>query len=188
MAVVIESEHVLAPAPGGVPGHRAGRRAGPVQAGGLAGPGVQLAVVRRLVQPGAPDDHAGPVAVADHHVVHVLHGDVLPCRVAYVGPAGCLLPHHQPELVAGVEEVRGLRVVRAAHHVAVQLGFQDLGVPALQPGGGRHAPVREQLVPVQPEDRQPLAVEVKAVGLESRLPEAGRDRHVMLVPGRGRSA
>ena len=68
---------------------------------------------------------------------HVRHDKVLPGRVAHVLPARRLRPDHQAKLVAGVEEMRRLRVVRAADHVAVQLVPEDLGVPALQPRGRR---------------------------------------------------
>jgi hypothetical protein len=52
-------------------------------------------------------------------------------EVADVLPAGNLFEHQQADLVAGVEEVARLRVVRGAHDVAVQAVAQDVGVLAL---------------------------------------------------------
>ena len=72
----------------------------------LAGLRIQRGVVRGLVEPGGPDDHRGAVAVADHHVMHVLDHDVLPGRIADVSPAGRFFPDHQAQLVAGVEDRR----------------------------------------------------------------------------------
>ena len=56
-------------------------------------------------------------------------------RRPHVVPARRLLPDHQAKLVAGIEEVRGLRVVGAAHHVAVEVVLEDLRIPALQSRG-----------------------------------------------------
>jgi len=183
--VVVVGEHVLGPAVHGIVDHRArGLSAAVELVGELARLGVQGGVVRCLVRPGGPHDHRGPAAVADHHVVHVLQHELLPRGVAHVAPAGRLLPDHDAEVVTGVEEVRRLRVVRAAHHVAVQLVLQDLRVPALQPGWGGHADVGEELVPVQAKDRQPLPVEVEAIDPEYRLPEPGPDRHRVRRPAR----
>ena len=86
-------------------------------------------------------------------------------------PARRFLPDQQAELVAGVEEVRRLGIVRAAHHVAVELVLEDLGVLALHPGGHGHAGVRVELVPVEPEQLQPLPVQEEALGPEGRLAE-----------------
>src|ERR1019366_1138249 len=74
--------------------------------------------------------------------------------------------------------MRRLRIVRAAHHVAVEIVLEDLDVLALDPGGHRHAGIRVQLVPVQAEELEPLAVEVEAIRPDppnsstSRVPSA----------------
>ncbi len=173
VVVVVVGEDVLVPPGDLVVGHRP--RTGPRAVelgGGLLGGGPQAGKVRCLVEPGAPDDDRRPAPVPGHHVAHVLHDQVLPARGGtHVVPARCLFPDQQPELIAGVEEVRRLRVVRAADHVAVEFLLQDLRVRALNPAGHRHASVRVELVPVQAEQLQPLAVQVEAVGLERRVPE-----------------
>ena len=87
-------------------------------------------------------------------------------------PARRLLPHHQAELVAGVEEVPGLGVMRAADHVAVELVLEQLRIAPLQALRRGHPGVGEQLVAVEAEDLEPLAVEVEAVDLERSPPES----------------
>ena len=60
------------------------------------------------------------VPVAADHFADIADRDVLPGLVADVLPAGNFLEHQQAQLVAGVEELDRLRVVRGAHDVAVQ--------------------------------------------------------------------
>ena len=153
--------------------HRTRTRPGAVELPrGLPGRAHSPGIVPGLVEPGAPDDHRGTAPVPDHHAADVRSTSVLPGRdVAHVVPARRLLPDQQAELVAGVEEGRRLRVVRAADHIAVELVLEDLGVLALHPGTHGHAGVRVELVPVEPEQLQPLPVQVEAVGLEGRLAE-----------------
>ena len=100
-------------------------------------------------------------------------------------PAGWFLPDHDAQLVARVEEVRRLRVVRAADHVAVELVLENLGVPPLQPRRGRHPEPGEHLVPVQAGYLAAVSVEVEAVLGEHGLAEADRrgDRVAALGPG-----
>ena len=185
--VVVVPEDVFVPELRAVVVHRPGGGPRPVQiAGDLPGPVVQARVVPGLVQPGAPHDHRRPAAVPDHHVPHVGQHDVLPRRVADMVPAGRFLPHHEAQFVACVEEVRGLRVMRAAHHVAVEVVLDDLGVPPLQAGAGRHADVGEELVPVQAEYLEPLAVQEESVRAERRLPETDSLPHRMRARARYR--
>ena len=73
----------------------------------------------------------------------VAHGQVLPGLIADVLPAGDFLKHQQADLVAAVEEVRRLRVVRRAHDVALQLLLQDEGIAPLHARGHGAADVRE---------------------------------------------
>ncbi len=71
-----------------LPGHRARRRPRVVQGvGQLVRGGVERGVVARLVEPRAPDDDRGMVAIADDHVRDVAAGHRLPGRVADVAPA-----------------------------------------------------------------------------------------------------
>ena len=93
--------------------------------------------------------------------------DVLPTRR--------LLPDHQTQLVARVEEVRRLGIVRATHHVAIQRVLQQLCIAPLEPLVGRHAEVREQLMAVQTEELEGFAVQVKPVEPERHLAESGPD-------------
>ena len=62
----------------------------------------------------------------------VLQEDRVEVLIADVLPPRRLLPDHQTELIAGVEEVRRLRIVRAADHVAVELLDDQLGISRQQ--------------------------------------------------------
>ena len=141
---------------------------------------VERGVIRRLVEPRAPDHDRGVVAVPHDHLPDVAGGQRQPRRISQVTPAWRLLPGEQPELIAGVEEGLRLRVVRAAHHGAVQLPPDDLGVPGLDPGGHRAPGEREELVPVDAEQLHPPAVEVEPVQGERGLAEP--DPHPVFVP------
>ena len=63
--------------------------------------------------------------------------------------------------------------MRAAHHVAVELVTQDLGVPALGPVAHGEAGVGEVLVAVGAEELDPPAVQEETVELEAGVAEAG---------------
>ncbi len=172
-AVVVVGEDILVPADVAVIRHRPRTRPRAVEfRGGLPGRGPEPGEVARLVEPGAPDDHRRAASVPRHHVAHVLHHQVLPGRAGAHGvPSRCFFPDQQPELVAGVEEMRRLGIVGAAHHVAVEIVLEYLDVLALHPGGHRHAGVRVELMPVQAEELEPLAVEVEALRPERGLTE-----------------
>ena len=71
------------------------------------------------------------VAILQHHFAHVVERLLLPGLVADVLPAGNLGEHEQTELVACVDEVLALRVVRGAHRVAAKLLLEDARVLAL---------------------------------------------------------
>ncbi len=92
------------------------------------GAGVEVVVVARLVDAHAPENDGGMVPVAANHAADVVDGDLLPGLVADVLPAGNLFEHQQADLVAAIEEVARLRIVRGADDVAVQIVAQDVGV------------------------------------------------------------
>ncbi len=186
-AIVVIPEHVLGPAGRGLGVHRSGGLARAVElVGELPSLGIQRRIAGGLVESRSPDDDRRPVAIADHHVVHVLQEDPVEVLVSDVLPARRLLPHHQPQLIAGVEEMRRLRVVRAADHVAVELVLDQLRIPGLKPRRRRHPGVGKQLVTVESEDLEPFAVQVEAVQPKDRLPEA--HRHLEGVGGDRRAA
>ena len=65
--------------------------------------------------------------------------------------------------------------MRAAHHDAVQVVLDDLGIATLDPVGHREAGEREVSVPVHPDHVASRAVEEEAVGLEACLAVAGAE-------------
>ena len=99
------------------------------------GAGVKVVVVTRLVDADAPENDGGVVPVAADHAANVVDGNLLPFFVAYVLPAGNLFEDEQADLVATVEEVAGLRIVRGADDVAMEVFAQDVGIFALYAAG-----------------------------------------------------
>ena len=95
-----------------------------------------------------------------------------PACVTQVSPSGRLFPDHQAELVARVEERLGLRIVRAAHDVAVEIAAQDFGLVPHHTRRHGEPHVRVHFVPIQPEQVDALAVEEKAILFEACLAKA----------------
>ena len=143
------------------------------------GAGVEVVIVARLVNAHAPQDDGGVVPVAANHTADVVHGDVLPGRIADVLPAGNLLEDQQTDLVAGVEEVARLRVVRGAHDIAVKVLAQDDGVAALHASGHGLSDPGESLMAVEAAQLDDGAVEREALRREARLAEADAARVVV---------
>jgi hypothetical protein len=75
-----------------------------------------VAVDRAELHPGGVRAVAVDLGVVGGQHEHVAVGQRLPGLVPEVAPPRGFLPGQQPELVAGVVEALGLRVVRAAHH------------------------------------------------------------------------
>ena len=103
------------------------------------------------------------VAPLQHHLLGVHQGLGLPCVAADVLPAGNFGEHQQAYLVAPVNKMLALGIVAGAHRVAAQLILEDVRVQPLGPGGHGIAHVGPALVPVQPSQLHPPAVEIKAV-------------------------
>jgi hypothetical protein len=87
-------------------------------------------------------------------------------------PAGNLFEHQQADLVAGVEEVARLRIVRGADDVALQVLAQDDGVLALHAGGHGLAHPGEGLMAVEAAQLDDFAVEREALRREAGFAEA----------------
>ena len=152
--------------------HATGLAGGVQAAGHRVGAGVEVVVVLRLVDAHAPDDDGGVVPVALHHAAHVFHRLVLPGLATNVLPARNLFKHQEANLVAAVQKVGGLRVVRGAHQVALEHVLHDVGVFGLGALAHGVAHVGVALVAVQAADFERLAVEEKALGGEARGAEA----------------
>ena len=94
-------------------------------------------------------------------------------------PAGDLFEDHQADLVARVEEVARLRVVRGADDVALEVLAQDEGIAALHAAGHGLAYPWERLMAVEAAQFDDRAVERKALRREARLAEADATRVVV---------
>ena len=112
------------------------------------------------------------VPVATHHATHVVDRDILPGLVADVLPAGDFLKHEQADLVAGIEKVTRLRIVRCAHDIAVELLAQDLRITTLHPTRHRLANERKCLMAIETAQLDDLAVQREALIGEGRFAEA----------------
>ena len=105
---------------------------------------VEVVIVLRLVDAHAPQNDGGMIPVALDHAVDVVDGDILPALIADMLPAGNLFQHQQADLVAGVEEVARLRIVRRADDVALQIFAQDDGVLPLHAARALPGPPMER--------------------------------------------
>ena len=137
---------------------------------------VEIIVVQTFVDAHAPEDDGRVIAVLRHHLAHILHRPALPRRVADVLPAGKLGEHEQPQLVARIDKVPALRVVRRAHRRAAELFLQYPRVLALERLGRGVAHVGIALVTVQAAEEHTLAVEIKPAAAEFRRAKAEADR------------
>ena len=145
------------------------------------GAGVEVVVVLRLVDAHAPDDDGGVVPVALDHAAHVFHRLVLPSLATDVLPARDLFKHQQADLVAAVQKVGGLRVVRGAHQVALEHVFHHVSVFFLRALAHGVAHVGEALVAVQAADLDVFVIEEKALGGEARSAKAEAGAELVAV-------
>jgi hypothetical protein len=111
------------------------------------------------------------IPVASNHAANIVDRDLLPRLGANMLPARNLLQHKQSNLIASIEEVTRLRIVRRADNVAVKPRTQNIGILALHAGRHRLADKGESLVAIEPTEFDDLAVEREAVIREHRLAE-----------------
>ena len=98
-------------------------------------------------------------------------------------PAGDLREDKETELVAFIDEILALRIMRGAHGIAGQLFLQDAGILALQRFRSGIAHVRVGLVAVQAAQEELFLVQIEAVGPEFRGAEPeGRADDIPLAP------
>ena len=77
---------------------------------------------------------------------------------------GNLFEHEQADLIAAVEEVAGLRIMRGAHDVAVEILAQDVGILALHARGHGLADKGKRLVPIEAAQLDDLSVQARSRG------------------------
>src|SRR3981081_2584041 len=133
---------------------------------------IEVVIVARLVDADAPENGGGVVPVPADHAADVVDRQILPGCIPDMLPAGYLLQYEQAQLIAGVQKVPRLGVVRGAHDVALQVLAQDLRVAALH--APRHCGADEWkgLMAVESAKLYDFAVELKAVIREARASEA----------------
>ena len=73
---------------------------------------VKLVAVDRLVDPDAPQDYRRMVSVLAHHLARVYNSLIFPAVITDILPARDLGKDHETELIAAIDKVMRLRVVR----------------------------------------------------------------------------
>jgi hypothetical protein len=114
------------------------------------------------------------IPVAADHAPHVIDRYLLPCLIANVLPSRNFFQHQQPHLVASIQKVPRLRIVRRAHDVALQIFSQDSRVAALRAPRHSLAHERKCLMSVQPAQFDDLPIQLEAVICKLRLAKTNR--------------
>ncbi len=87
-------------------------------------------------------------------------------------PAGNFLQDQKAKLIAGVEKVTGLRIMRRSDDVAVQAMAENRGVLPLNAGGHRAANKRKSLMAIEPAQLNDLSVQRETLLGERSLAKA----------------
>ena len=66
------------------------------------------------------------IPVAADHAADVINGDQFPGFIANVLPAGNFFQHQKAVFVAGIEKMAGLRIVRGADDIAIEVAAQNV--------------------------------------------------------------
>ena len=133
--------------------------------------GIERVVVLRFIDPDAPENDRRMVSILQDHLACVFHDLFLPGVVTQMLPAGDLREHQQADLVAAIDEMPRLRVMRRADRVQAELVLQNVRVASLHALRHGIADVRKALVAVQAGQLDPSAVQIKTVGLPLGLAE-----------------
>jgi hypothetical protein len=133
---------------------------------------VEIMIIARLVDADAPEDDRRMIPIAADHLLDITHAQVFPRLIADVLPAGYLFKHQQPKLVAGIEEMRRLRIVRCADDVALQFFFEDPRIAALNARRHGLADKRERLMPIEAAQLNIAPVQIKTLRRKARFTEA----------------
>src|SRR6266478_3352755 len=135
---------------------------------------VEIVIVSRFVDSNAPQDDAGMIPVAADHAADVIDRDLLPGFVADMLPAGNLFQNKESPFVAGIQEMPGLRIVRGAHDVALEIVPQDAGIAALGAAGHRLSDERKGLMTVEAAQLHDSTIQFEAVVGELCFAESNR--------------
>src|SRR6266702_139591 len=132
---------------------------------------VEAVIVLRLIDAYTPKNNRRMVPVAPHHAADVVDGEQLPRLRANVLPAGDFFKHQQADLIAAVEKMARLRIVRCAHNVAMQIVAENLRILSLNARSHRLADERKRLMAVESTQLNDHAVQAEAVVCEQSLAE-----------------
>ena len=139
------------------------------------GLGIEFVVVSRLVDPDSPENDRRVIVILIYHLTHVLQAHFSPLRVlADVLPTRDLGEYHETQLVALVEEVLAVGIMRSTREVDSQLVPEVDRVGFLRRSRHSVSDVRIGLMTVETSYLEQIAVEVEAVfseftGSETRL-------------------
>jgi len=114
------------------------------------------------------------IPVAADHAADVIDRDLLPGFVADMLPAGNLFQNKESPFVAGIQEMPGLRIVRGAHDVALEIVPQDACIAALRAARHRLTDERKGLMTVEAAELDDFAIQLEAVVGELRFAESNR--------------
>src|SRR5580700_6886970 len=137
--------------------------------GQSVGADVEIVVVLRFIDAHAPEDDRWVIPVATNHASNVVDGNVLPCLVADMLPSGDLFKHKKAKLIACIEEMSRLRVVRRSYNIALETVAQNLRIATLHPSRHRLTDKRKRLVAVESAQLDDLAVKREAARREVRF-------------------
>src|SRR4051812_39670291 len=112
------------------------------------------------------------IPVAADHAANVVDRQILPRCIANVLPAGKFLQHEQAQLIASVQKMSRLRIVRGAHDVALEVLAQNFGVATLYPPGHCGAGAGKGLMTVESAELDDLSVQLESMVREARASEA----------------
>src|SRR5689334_2525736 len=126
-------------------------------------------IVLRLVDAYAPQNDRRVVPIAANHPVNIVYCKIFPTGVTDMLPARNLFEYQEAVLIARVEKVWRLRIVRGAHDIALELFSKNPRVATLHARRHCLADKRKRLVAIQSAQLQVLAIQQETVRRESRF-------------------
>src|SRR6202044_405862 len=108
-----------------------GRAGGVKLMGEGIGTSIEVVIVRRFVNAHSPENDRRVIPVAANHATNVVHGNILPRFIADVLPSGDFLQDQKTKFVTCIQEMVGLRIMRSAYDVALEIVAKDLGIAPL---------------------------------------------------------
>ncbi len=127
------------------------------------GASVEVMIVKRFVDAHAPENDAGMVPVSADHAADVVDGDQLPGFITDVLPAGNFFEDKEAHLVASVEKMTRLGVVRGTHDIALEFPPKDIRIASLTAARHSLSDKRKGLMTVEAAEFNDFAIEFETV-------------------------